>query len=137
MKKEKQEIKEVKLGKKIRDIQINERQHFLLYVSVLVLCNALLIGSAWFVLFYLTAWYNWVICISVVVASAIFSFKSYLNIKDFHKCSLHDNAISIKSIWFYLNVELSDIYEMKVKESSLDKMFNLNTKSLEIKILSQ
>ena len=140
MKKEKKQKineKEIVLGKKIRDVKINERQHFLLYVSMLVLFNSLLIASAWFVLMYLTIWYNWVICVLVVVLFAGLSFKNYLSIKDFHKCSLFDNAISISSIWLHINVDLKDIYEMRVKESILDKIFKLKTKSLEVKILNR
>ena len=135
IKKQEPIVKEVVLGQKIRDVQINERQHFLLYVSMLVLFNALLIGSVWFVLIYLTAWYNWVVCLLIVGLSVGLSFKSYLDIKVFHKCTLFENAISINSIWFQINVELKDVYELRVKESILDKMFKLKTKSLEVKIL--
>jgi len=134
-KKQKIEVEEFVLGKKIRDVKINERQHFLLFVSMLILFNLILLASVWFVLIYLNRWYNWVICIAILAVIFSFSFKTYLDIKTFHKCELYDNALVIKSIWFNLKVDLKDIYEMNVKESKLDKLFKINTKSLEVKIL--
>ena len=134
-KKQKQQVEELVLGKKIRDVKINERQHFLLYVSMLVLFNILMISSAWFVLIRLNSWYYWVVCVTIVGICLGLSFKSYIEIKNFHKCEIYDNAIAVNSIWFNMNIELKDIYEMRVKESVLDKMFKLNTKSLEMKIL--
>ena len=52
MKKNKKQIVEEKplvLGEKIRDVKINEKQHFLLFVSMLILFNILLTASIWFV----------------------------------------------------------------------------------------
>ncbi len=134
-KKQQDEIEEVVLGEKIRDVKTNEKQHFLLFVSMLILFNVLLIISVWFVLLHLKNWYNWVFCFALLGVGFALSFKTYRDIKNFHKCELYDNAIVINSIWFNLKVALKDIYEMNVKVSKLDKIFNLNTKSLEIKIL--
>ena len=134
-KKQKTEVKEVVLGKKIRDVKINEKQHFLLFVSMLILFNILLVVSVWFVLMNLTDWYYWVVCFSILGLSFWLSLKAYGEIKHFHKCELYDNAIVINSIWFNIKVEFKDIYEMNVKESVPDKIFKLNTKSLEVKIL--
>ena len=134
-KKDKQKVEEVVLGNKTRDVQINQRQHFLLYVSMLIMFNVLLISSAWFVLIYLTEWYYWVICLVIVGVCLGLSFRNYLNIKNFHKCELYENAVVIDSIWFNFKVDLIYICEINVKESFLDRMFKHNTKSLEIKIL--
>ena len=134
-KKQKELVPEFVLGKKIRDVKINERQHFMLYVSLLILFNAFMVASAWFVLLYLTEWYYWVVCVSLVGVCCGFSFRSYLHIKNFHKCALHDNALSIKSIWINLDIEYKHICEIVVKESFLDKMFKLNTKSLELHMI--
>ena len=137
MKKNKQKNKteELILVEKIRDVKINERQNFLLFISMLIFFNLLMLVSVWFVLIYLDRWYNWVICIGLLVLTFGLSFKTYRDTKNFHKCELYDNAISINSIWFNLNVDFKDIYEMQVKQSVLDKIFKINTKSLEIKIL--
>ncbi len=134
-KKNKKEVPELVLGNKIREVKINEKQHFLLFISMLIVFNLLLITSVWFVLLRLNEWYYWVICITIIGLSFVLSFKEYRETKTFHKCELYDNAISINSIWLNLNVELKDICEMKVKESRLDKIFKLNTKSLEVKFL--
>lgn len=136
-KKKKEEIAELVLGEKIKDVKINERQHFLLFVSMLVLFNVLLVLSTWFVLMNLKNWYNWLICFVILGLSFWLSLKTYREIKHFHKCELYDNAIVINSIWFNIKVDLKTIYEMNVKESILDKMFKLNTKSLEVKMLGQ
>ena len=53
------------------------------------------------------------------------------------KPAILNNAIVINSIWFNIKVDLKTIYEMNVKESFLDKIFKLNTKSLEVKMFSQ
>lgn len=138
MKKEKkQKIKEqeVVLGEKIRDVKINERQHFLLFVAMLILVNFLLVFSVGFVLIYLNRWYNWVICFAIIAICFWLSLISYTKIKNFHKVELYKNAIAINSIWFNYKVDLKDIYEMKAKTSFLDKAFHLQTKSLEVKIL--
>ncbi len=136
-KKEKQQEMEVVLGKKIRDVKINERQHFLLFVSMIIFFNLLLLASVWFVLIYLNRWYNWVVCIALICVVFALSFRIYLNTKTFHKCELYDNAIAMNSIWFNFKVEFKDIYEMNVKESVLDKIFKINTKSLEVKIMNR
>ena len=134
-KKKQKEIPELVLGRKIRDVKINEKQHFLLFVSILVLFNLLLLMSVWFVLLRLNEWYYWAICMTICGVSFLLSFKTYRETKVFHKCEIYENAISMNSIWFNLNVELKDICEMKVRESRLDKIFKLGTKSLDVKIL--
>ncbi len=134
-KKQKEQVPQFVLGKKIRDVKINERQHFMLFVSLLIFFNALMIASAWFVLLYLTEWYYWVVCVTLVGVCCGLSFKSYLQIKTFHRCSLFDNALEIHSIWINLNIEYKHICEIIVKESILDKIFKLNTKSLELHMI--
>lgn len=139
MKKNKKEKKikfpEVFLENKIRDVKINERQHFLLFVSMILFFNLLLLTSVAFVLIYLNIWYTWVICFILLSVSFGLSFKTFRETHVFHKCELYSNALVVNSIWFSLKVDLKDIYEMQVKESFLDKMFKLNTKSLEVKML--
>ena len=139
-KKEKKQKKikypEVKLGTKIRDVKINEKEHFLLFVSMLIFFNMFLIFSVWFVLMNLNTWYNWVICFGILFICWWLSFKTYRDTKVFHKCELYDNALKINSIWFNINVDLKNICEIKVKVSALDKLFKLNTKSLEIHMVA-
>lgn len=140
MKKErKQKIKkpEIILGKKIRDVKTNEKQHFLLFVAMLILFNGLLLTAVWFVLMHLNKWYNWVVCVILVGLSFWLSLKTFREQKRFHKCELFDNAISLNSIWFNLNVGYHEIYEMNVKVSKLDRIFHLDTKSLEVKIMGR
>ncbi len=127
---------EVVLGEKIRDVKLNERQHFLLFVAMIIFFNTLMLASVWFVLIYLNMWYNWVICIALLCMTFALSFKVYVNTKTFNKCELYDNAVMINSIWLNYKVEFKDIYEMNVKESILDKIFKINTKSLEIKLMN-
>ena len=134
---QKKQENEIILGKKIRDVKINERQHFLLFVSMLLLFNGLLLASVWFVLINLNKWYNWVICVLLLGLSFWLSLKTFREQKRFHKCELFDNAISLNSIWFNLNIGYNEIYEMNVKVSTLDKIFHLNTKSLEVKIMGR
>lgn len=136
-KKQKIEEKEIVLGKKIREVKINEKQHFLLFVFMLLFFNALLMFSAGFVLVKLNRWYNWVICFALIGICMGLSFKTYRRQKRFHRCELFDNAISINSIWFNIKIGYHEIYEMRVKVSVLDKLFKINTKSLEIKILGR
>ena len=135
--KQKIEEKEIVLGKKIREVKINEKQHFLLFVFMILFFNFLLLFSVWFVLINLNRWYNWVVCFVLIGLSAWLSFKAYRDQKRFHKCDLFDNAISVNSIWFNIKIGYHEIYEMKVKVSVLDKLFKINTKSLEIRILGR
>ena len=135
-KKKKEQIPELVLGKKIRDVQINQKQHFLLFIAMLLLFNMLLLYSVWFVLMNLNTWYNWVICFGIIFICWWLSFKTYRDVKSFHKCELYDNALVINSIWFNLKVDLKNICEIKVKESVLDKMFKINTKSLEVRMIA-
>ena len=140
MKKEKKQkniVEEVVLDKKIKDVKINEKQHFLLFVSMLILFILLLVVSVWYVLINLTDWYYWFICLIILGLSFWLSLRTYIEIKHFHRCELYNNAISITSIWFNIKVALKDIYEINVKETLLDRIFKLNTKSLEVKILGQ
>ena len=59
---------DIVVGDKVKDVKINERQHFLLFVSMLILFNALFIVSVYFVLYYIDRWYNWVICFAIVIS---------------------------------------------------------------------
>ncbi|MBQ8615289.1 MAG: hypothetical protein IJ415_01820 [Clostridia bacterium] len=127
---------EVILGTKIRDVQINQKQHFLLFVAMMIFFNMLLLLSVWFVLMNLNTWYNWVICFATIFVCGGLTFRAYRNVKSFHKCELYDNALAINSIWFNINVDLKNICEIKVKESVLDKIFKINTKSLEIHMVA-
>lgn len=135
-KKKKDKKPELVLGTKIRDVQINQKQHFLLFCSMLVLFNMVLIFSVGFVLIYINTWYNWVICFAILFLCWWFSFKAFRDLKVFHKCEIYDNALSVNSIWFNINIDVKDICEIKVKTSVLDKMFKLNTTSLEVKIIN-
>ncbi|MBQ9795598.1 MAG: hypothetical protein IJW36_01370 [Clostridia bacterium] len=135
-KKKKERIPELKLGTKIRDVNTNQKQHFLLFVAMMLLFNMMLLFSVWFVLIILNTWYNWVICFALIFICWGLSFRTYRNIKNFHKCELYDNALVINSIWFNLQVDLKNICEIKVKVSVLDKIFKLNTKSLEIHMVA-
>ena len=99
-KQNKHAIEEFILREKIRDVKINERQHFMFYISMMVLFNAILVASVAFVLVYLNMWYNWVLCFMVVAVCVYLTFNTYLHEKNFHKCAIHKNAIVVNSIWF-------------------------------------
>lgn len=135
-KKKKVQYRDVKLGNKIRDVEINQKQHFLFFVAMIIVFNLILMFSVGFVLVHLNTWYNWVICFGILFLAWGLSFKAYRDVQVFHKCELYDNALVINSIWFNIVVDLKDICEIKVKESRLDKMFKIGTKSLEIRIVA-
>lgn len=133
----KQEQEEVfVLGDKIRAIKINQRQHFMFYIAMMVLFNAILIASVAFVLVYLNMWYNWVLCFIIVGICAYLTFNTYVHQKNFHKCDIHENALVINSIWFNIVVDVSKIMEITPKKSILDNMFKLNTYSMEVKMIN-
>lgn len=136
MKKDKKNKSELVLGKHIRTVKTNQKQHFLFFVAMLIFFNMLLLFSVGFVIVSLNIWYNWVLCFVVLSLSGFLSFKTYQKVTVFHKCDLYENAISIRSIWFNIDLAYEDIFELKIKESILDKLFKINTKSLEIKILN-
>lgn len=135
-KNKKKQIPDLVLGEKIRDVKINQKQHFLLFVFVLILLNMLLLFSVGFVLIYLNTWYNWVVCFAIIFGCWALSFKEYRKVKTFHKCTIYDNALVVNSIWFNLKVDLKNICEIKAKESVLDRLFKINTKSLEVHIVA-
>ena len=103
---------------------------------MIIVFNLILMFSVGYVLSHLSVWYNWVVCFGLMFLSWGLSFKAYRDVKVFHKCELYNNALVINSIWFNIVVDLKDICEIKVKESMLDKMFNIDTKSLEIRIVA-
>lgn len=136
-KKDKKQEKEAEvfvLGNKVRTVKINQRQHLMFYIAMMVLFNAILVASVAFVLVYLNMWYNWVLCFMVVAVCAYLTFHTYLHEKNFHKCMIHSNAIVVKSIWFNFVADFSKIVLIKPKKSFLDKMFKLNTYSLEVRL---
>ena len=136
-KKDKKQEKEAEvfvLGNKVRTVKINQRQHLMFYIAMMVLFNAILVASVAFVLVYLNMWYNWVLCFMVVAVCAYLTFHTYLHEKNFHKCMIHSNAIVVKSIWFNFVADFSKIVLIKPKKSVLDKMFKLNTYSLEVRL---
>lgn len=136
-KKDKKQEKEAEvfvLGNKVRTVKINQRQHLMFYIAMMVLFNAILVASVAFVLVYLNMWYNWVLCFMVVAVCAYLTFHTYLHEKNFHKCMIHSNAIVVKSIWFNFVADFSKIVLIQPKKSVLDKMFKLNTYSLEVRL---
>ena len=136
-KKDKKQEKEAEvfvLGNKVRTVKINQRQHLMFYIAMMVLFNAILVASVAFVLVYLNMWYNWVLCFMVVAVCVYLTFNTYLHEKNFHKCMIHSNAIVVKSIWFNFVADFSKIVLIKPKKSILDKMFKLNTYSLEVRL---
>ena len=136
-KKDKKQEKEAEvfvLGNKVRTVKINQRQHLMFYIAMMVLFNAILVASVAFVLIYLNMWYIWVSCFMVVAVCAYLTFHTYLQEKNFHKCVIHSNAIVVKSIWFNFVADFSKIVLVKPKKSILDKMFKLNTYSLEVRM---
>ena len=136
-KKDKKQEKEAEvfvLGNKVRTVKINQRQHLMFYIAMMVLFNAILVASVAFVLVYLNMWYNWVLCFMVVAVCVYLTFHTYLQEKNFHKCMIHSNAIVVKSIWFNFVADFSKIVLVKPKKSILDKMFKLNTYSLEVRM---
>ena len=136
-KKDKKQEKEAEvfvLGNKLRTVKINQRQHLMFYIAMMVLFNAILVASVAFVLVYLNMWYNWVLCFMVVAVCVYLTFHTYLQEKNFHKCVIHSNAIVVKSIWFNFVADFSKIVLVKPKKSILDKMFKLNTYSLEVRL---
>ena len=131
----KNQYPEVELGTKLRNVKINQKQHFLLFVTLMVVFNMLLLMSVWFVLINLNTWYNWVICIVIVFICWGLSLRAYCNVKNFHTCTLYDNALVVNSIWFNFEVDVKNICGITVKETVLDKIFKTQTKSLEINII--
>ena len=136
-KQNKRDIETFKLGNKIKDIKVNQKQHFLLFVTLLVLFNVLLCASLIFLLVYLQNVVNWIICIISLLVCGWFSFKLYRDLKNYHKCTLYDNALVVDSIWLNVVIPLKNIYEIKVKQCFLDKIFKLNTYSLDFRMLRQ
>jgi len=133
MKKDKDDLK---IGKKIRSIKINERQHFLFFVVMLILFNVVLFSSVTTLLTFVQEWYVWVICGAIVCVCFGYTFRAYCNIKNFQKCELHENCIVFSSIWCDITVDMRQIYNAVPIKSFLDKLFNLKTMSLEIYIKS-
>lgn len=132
----KKTIEVFETGNKIKDVKINEKQHFLLFISILILFNVILLASTIFVLVFLTKWYNWVLCVIIWITCSWFSFKAYRDEKNYHKCALYENAIVVNSIWFNIVVDLKNIYDIKIKESILDKAFKINTLSMELYLIN-
>ena len=130
------EVEDFILREKIRDIKINQRQHFMFYISMMVLFNMILIASVAFVLVYLNMWYNWVLCFIVIGVCVYLTFNTYIHEKNFHKCAIHKNAIVINSIWFNFIADFSKIVLVKPKKSILDKIFKLSTHSLEVRLIN-
>ena len=125
----------VVLKEKVRDVKINQKQHFFLFIAMMVLVNTLLVASVAFVVTYLNMWYNWVLCFAIVGVCAYLTLRSYIHVKNFHKCSIHKNAIVMDSVWFNFVADLKKVVELNPKKSILDKMFKLETYSLEVKMI--
>lgn len=137
MKKQKKKIPEFVIGEKLKDVKVSEKQHFLLFVSLLVFFNLLLYASLVFLLVYLNNIFNWIISGGSVLLCGWLSFKMYRDLKSYHKCEVYNNALVVNSIWLNVVIPLENIYEIKVKKSFLDSLFKMDTYSLEFHIMKQ
>lgn len=135
--KKKKQIVDFVVGDKIRDVKVSEKQHFLLFVTILILCNIMLVASTMFLLIYLRNVVNCIIAIVAMVLCGWYSFKIYRKMKSYHKCAIYQNALVVNSIWMNIVIDLKNIYDIKIKKSLLDNLFITNTYSMEFYITNQ
>ena len=122
----------IKDSKKIKDVKINERQHFFLFFTMLIVFNIIMISASITLLVMLKEWYLWLL-VTVVLAVVLWvSYRTYRDRQSFHRCELHERYLVVNSIWFDTLVDLSQVFDVKVKKSWLDKLCKINTLSLEI-----
>lgn len=112
---------EIRVSKKIRDIDVDLYQHFFVLNTMLVVFNIFLTVALIYMCVKMQYWYIYVIGGVLFVLITVYSILTHK--KAVFKYSLHENSIVILTIFRKEIINLADIASVSAKKTFIDKMF--------------
>lgn len=122
---------EIRVSKKIRDIDVDLYQHFFVLNTMLVAFNIFLTFALIYMCVKLQYWYIYLIGGVLFVFITIYSILTHKK-ADF-KYSLHENSIVIFTIFRKEIINLADIVSVSAKKTVIDKLFKRGSCTIVLK----
>lgn len=122
---------EIRVGKKIRDIDVDLYQHFFVLNTMLVTFNVLLTFALIYMCVKMQYWYVYLIGGVLFILITIYSILTHK--KAVFKYSLHENSIVILTIFRKEIINLADIASVSAKKTFIDKMFKRGSCTIVLK----
>lgn len=112
---------EIRVSKKIRDIDVDLYQHFFVLNTMLVTFNMLLTFALIYMCVKMQYWYIYLIGGVLFILITIYSILTHKKAE--FKYSLHENSIVIFTIFRKEIINLADIVSVSSKKTLIDKIF--------------
>lgn len=122
---------EIRVSKKIRDIDVDVYQHFFVLNTMLVAFNVFLTFALIYMCVKLQYWYIYLIGGVLFVLITVYSILTHKK-ADF-RYSLHENAIVIFTIFRKDIINLADIASVSAKKTVIDKVFKRGSCTIVLK----
>ena len=111
---------EFKIGKFIREIEIDEHQHLFWLGVFLILANIFLLFAVIYLVVQFMKWYIWILDICILVFCIVQSVRTYKNAKKIRVYAIHENCLIIKSLMYDTVIDLAQVFEVKRKKTLYD-----------------
>ncbi len=128
---------EFKIGKFIREIEIDEHQHLFWLGVFLILANIFLLFAVIYLVVQFMKWYIWILDICILVFCIVQSVRTYKNAKKIRVYAIHENCLIIKSLMYDTVIDLAQVFEVKRKKTLYDWLSKKGVRSLELLIKSR
>ena len=120
----------VELGKKIKDIKINQKKYRWFIFSMLIVFNLILVGGIVYLCVNIPKWYIFTI-VSVVWALCLAeSVRVFVKSKSAYKYKIYEKCLLIQTIYSKYILKLENVYLVETKTSLADKMAGDDTYTL-------
>lgn len=131
----KQKKQPIKLGKKIRNLNIDLSTNLFILLMLLIVFNCVFIISALMLAHWINIWWVWVIDLAVSILCVVYSICSYLYCVKNYRFVLYENCLVLNSMWYYNTIiELKQIKQVEVKIGFWDKVFGRGTCTLILRL---
>ena len=124
------------LGKKLKVITVDKRLQRRVLITLLVLANICLFAALCYFAISIKGWGTIVIAAVLFVFCVLRSVQTIIGSKNYQKFTVYEKGISLKSIWYNQRIFYEEMLMVRIKETFWDKIFNAQTKSLEIFLIS-
>lgn len=131
----KQKKQPIKLGKKIRNLNIDLGTNLFILLMLLVVFNCVFIISALMLAHWINIWWVWLIDLVVSILCVVYSVCSYLYCVKNYCFALYENCLVLNSMWYYNTViELKLVKQVEVKTGFWDRVFGRGTCTLVLRL---
>lgn len=116
-----QKIQLANYGKKIRDININHRQHFIAVLVSIILLGILTLAMGIMFMVFIKKWYVVLIVCLVFAACTVWAVFTMKNLKKQPIYQLYERVLVINSLQYQTVIDLANVYAALPKNSTQNK----------------